>query len=222
VREYKQAQSGAEIKTASVKVAEQDEADSSGQLDVEPLHQEGESTTMPKNGPSAKKEAVASEADEADSSGQLDVEPLHQEGESTTLPKNGPSAKKDAGSEEEVKEDEIKEEDEVKEAGIKGNCGDCGKPNFLCKCKGKGNGPGEGKGDGKGSGDGECGCKEEEEKEASVEEDKEEEDKEEKEANTETRFVKMANLDEKNETFLRDYWNQQFPSDYVDAMLEKK
>jgi hypothetical protein len=50
------------IKTASteednVKVAaEQEEADSSGQLDVEPLHQEGESTTMPKAGPSAKKE----------------------------------------------------------------------------------------------------------------------------------------------------------------------
>ena len=44
------------IKTASVKTAEQEEADSSGQLDVEPLHQEGESTTMPKAGPSAKKD----------------------------------------------------------------------------------------------------------------------------------------------------------------------
>jgi len=45
-----------QIKTASVKTAEQDEADSSGQLDVEPLHQKGESTTMPKAGPSAKKD----------------------------------------------------------------------------------------------------------------------------------------------------------------------
>ena len=57
------------------KSKDKDEAQSSGQLDVEPLHQEGESTTMPKNGPSAKKEAedvvseekVAEEKDEGKS-----------------------------------------------------------------------------------------------------------------------------------------------------------
>jgi hypothetical protein len=39
------------------KSSSQDEADSSGQLKVEPLHQEGESTTLPKDGPSGKKDA---------------------------------------------------------------------------------------------------------------------------------------------------------------------
>ena len=71
-----------QVKTASIKVAEEDEAASSGQLDVEPLHQEGESTTMPKNGPSAKKEgedtvskaSVSEEKDEAASSGQPEAE----------------------------------------------------------------------------------------------------------------------------------------------------
>jgi len=183
VREYKQAQSGNKVKTASVKVAEQDEADSSGQLDVEPLHQEGESTTMPKNGPKGKKEAAANEADEADSSGQLDVEPLHLKGESTTMPKNGPKGKKDAGKEKAVVKDE---KEETKEAGVKGNCEKCKKPNFLCKCDGEG--------------DGEC----------------------DKEASKERRFVKIANLDEKNETFLRDYWRLEFPEDFVNAMLAKK
>jgi hypothetical protein len=52
-----------QVKTASTKVAEeQKEAPSSGQLDVEPLHQEGESTTMPKSGPSVKKEEGEKEA----------------------------------------------------------------------------------------------------------------------------------------------------------------
>jgi hypothetical protein len=50
-----------QVKIASTDVqvkvaAEQEEADSSGQLKVEPLHQKGESTEMPKKGPSAKKE----------------------------------------------------------------------------------------------------------------------------------------------------------------------
>jgi hypothetical protein len=78
-----------EVKTASaekvVKTAEQEEAESSGQLDVEPLHQTGESTEMPKKGPSAKKEdceckgkekeaKVVKQDEEADSSGQPEWE----------------------------------------------------------------------------------------------------------------------------------------------------
>lgn len=78
-----------EVKTAAteeevVKTAEQEEADSSGQLDVEPLHQKGESTEMPKKGPKAKKEGeaeaeekeatVVKQDEEADSSGQPEWE----------------------------------------------------------------------------------------------------------------------------------------------------
>jgi len=54
IKDYQQVKIAAS--QASVKTAEADEAESSGQLDVEPLHQTGESTTMPKAGPSAKKE----------------------------------------------------------------------------------------------------------------------------------------------------------------------
>ena len=244
VREYKEAQNPVAVKTAAVavpqvKVAEQDEADSSGQLDVEPLHQEGESTTMPKNGPSAKKESAegagasptGADADEADSSGQLDVEPLHQDGESTTLPKNGPAGKKDAS-----------EESSIKEAGEKGSCKECNKPNFLCKCK-----KDDCDGDNDGSTEEEkeekeaktecqdckcdpCECKAtscacaskdeelEEEKEAKKDEDVEEE----KEASKEVRFVKLSNLDDKQESFMRDYWLQEFDEDFVNAMLANK
>jgi hypothetical protein len=77
-------------KTASKK----EEEKSSGQLDIEPLHQEGESTPKvekKKDGKgeakkaSVKKETIEKVAEECEteSSGQLEVEPLHQEGEST-------------------------------------------------------------------------------------------------------------------------------------------
>jgi hypothetical protein len=88
-----------------VKVAEEDkkkggasdEAESSGQLKVEPLHQEGESTNQEKVHTNKKESAevaatkaaespagkAVKEKDEGESSGQLKVEPLHQEGEST-------------------------------------------------------------------------------------------------------------------------------------------
>ena len=61
--------------------ADKDEAESSGQLDVEPLHQEGDQTAEGEE----KKAKSGGKADnsEGESSGQLDVEPLHQKGEST-------------------------------------------------------------------------------------------------------------------------------------------
>ena len=178
-----------QVKTASVKVAEEkEEADSSGQLDVEPLHQEGESTTMPKNGPSAKKESdeavstekVAEEKDEADSSGQPEWEGKKENNNDPEEPtEKGGSAKK-----------------KTKEAGIKGNCASCGKPNFLCKCD---------KGD----------CVDGEDKE-------EKEEKEDKEASKKVEFVKIANLDDKNKGFLKEYWRQLFGDDYVNALIADK
>jgi hypothetical protein len=190
-----------QVKTASTKVAEQEEADSSGQLDVEPLHQEGESTTMPKAGPSAKKDSgdasngsstgkVAEDKDEADSSGQPEAE-----AKLNNDPK-APEKEEKAGSADEI----------TKEAGEKGMCS-CGKPNFICK--------GKCSGDSDDSDD----CDDKEEKEAKVED---EDEKEEKEASDKVEFVKVANLDDKNKSFLKEYWRQLFGDDYVSAMIAEK
>jgi len=181
-----------QVKVAStketVKVAEADEADSSGQLDVEPLHQTGESTTMPKNGPSAKSEGDTPAASSPSGSEK-------EEGEDSGQPK---AEAKLVNTPEKPKESEATEE-EVKEAGIKGNCEKCGKPNFLCK--------------GKCSGDGEE--KEDDEKEK-------EDDGEDKEASSQKRFIRLANLDGKSKNWLSTYWKKIYPADYVDAMLADK
>jgi len=123
-----------QIKTAAVEeknvkvAAEQEEADSSGQLDVKPLHQTGESTTMPKAGPSAKKEgkdegksakAKTDEPDEAQDSGQ----PKAEGSEKFTNDPKTPSKEEKGGSTkgdvkvagcEKCKDDD--EEEEKKEA----------------------------------------------------------------------------------------------------------
>lgn len=88
----------AEEKEHKGKGGASDEAASSGQLDVEPLHQEGESTNQEKVHTDKKESSevlvstkaaespagkAKKEEGEAESSGQLKVEPLHQKGEST-------------------------------------------------------------------------------------------------------------------------------------------
>ena len=179
-----------QVKVASkevvVKVAEEDEADSSGQLDVEPLHQTGESTTMPKNSPSAKSEGDT--PSKGSSSGSE-----KEEGEDSGQPK---AEAKLVNTPEKPKEAAIETEEEVKEAGIKGNCSKCGKPNFLCK--------------GKCSGD------------DSSDDEKKDDDGEEKEASSQKRFVRLANLDDKSKNWLGTYWKKIYPADYVDAMLASK
>jgi hypothetical protein len=215
------------IKTASVKVAEQEEADSSGQLDVEPLHQEGESTTMPQNGASAKKEAeevvseekvAEKEKDEACSSGQPEAE-----GKLVNDPKV-PSKEEKGGS----------ADGEVKEAGIKGVCSKCDKPNFLCKCdkdeseekeeekeEEKVAGKTErGKRDGTGPFEGSA--QKEKSDTGKRKEDGEECPVKDKEASEKMEFVKIANLDEKNKTFLKEYWRQLFGDDYANALVADK
>jgi len=69
-------------KSKKKKASKDDEADSSGQLDVEPLHQDSgdsESTHPTDVNEHSKKNKKSKGDDEADSSGQLEVEPLHQE-----------------------------------------------------------------------------------------------------------------------------------------------
>lgn len=85
IKEYQQNKNKVKLAASqiTVKTAEADEAESSGQLDVEPLHQTGESTTMPKAGPSAKKDG--NEAGKA-SKAKADTD-SEKEGEDSGQPK---------------------------------------------------------------------------------------------------------------------------------------
>ncbi len=226
------------IKTASVKTAEQEEADSSGQLDVEPLHQEGESTTMPKAGPSAKKddgEKTSSATKQPDEEGKDSGQPKAEGSEKFTNDPEVPSKEEKAGSagvakvaghcpkcEEseadctcDCKDCTASKEAAIKTAGEKGMCS-CGKPNFICKGKCKG-------GDSNGDDDGSTKEEDKEEKEASSKCDKCDcEPCECKEASKKVEFVKIANLDDKNKSFLKTYWKQLFGDDYVNAIIADK
>jgi hypothetical protein len=263
VAEFKKARN---IKTASVKTAEQEEGESSGQLDVEPLHQTGESTTMPKAGPSAKKddgEKTSSATKTNDEEGPDSGQPKAEGSEKFTNDPQPPSKEEKAGSAEVAKVAE-KDEDEcgcgekgckkctatmaaaIKTAGEKGMCS-CGKPNFICKGKCKGDDSSDDSSDD--DKEAKTDDKDKEEKEAKTD-DKEEKDaktddkdKEENEASSKcdkcdcdpceckdmscgaskkTEFVKVANLDEKNKGFLKEYWRQLFGDDYVNAIIADK
>jgi len=205
------AKKNANVKTASVKVAEADEAEGSGQLEVEPLHQEGESTNQ---------DSVAGGKDnEGDGGGKAPTKKADEEGEDSGQPKaegsekftNDPKVedadtKKEAASDNKEEEEEEKEaktdedEEEVKEAGVKGNCAKCSKPNFLCKCE---------KGD----------CD-------SDSDDKKEDDGEDKEASVDATvkvaFTKIANLTPAEKTRLGKYWKNIYPDSFVDALLADK
>jgi hypothetical protein len=241
-----------QVKTASVKTAEeQDEAASSGQLKVEPLHQTGESTTMPKNGPSAKKDdgekAAASgsssgkdtDKDEADSSGNPEWEGKKQNN-------NDP--------------DQDQKDEDVKTAAAD-TCGECGCQTGKCKCdepckacmaKAKATEKTAGelpealkehmfkKKDDKDDG-GETKPATDSDDDTDAEASSKDEDKEEKEASAKCKdcdcdpctckdkeaskapkFVKWANLDSKNKSFLTTYWKQLFGDDYVNALVSDK
>jgi len=223
-----------EIKTASietvVKVAEKDEADSSGQLDVEPLHQKGESTTMPKNGPNGKKEGTEKGTAKSSTDPEAD-------GKDSGQPKAEGSEKftNDPEVEEEAKGGSSREE--TKEAGIKGTCEKCNKPKFLCKC------------------DGDKEEDNDEGKEEKKDEDKEASNKRQfvKIANLNEKDMvkamiyladqsvksigkeaskqylkslfgenKFANLNSKNKEFLKAYWTKIFDEKYADDMIADK
>lgn len=221
------AKKNASVKTASVKVAEADEAEGSGQLEVEPLHQEGESTNQ---------DSVAGGKSDGDG-GKAPTKAADEEGKDSGQPKaegsekftNDPkvdananadvkvaeakcekcdcdpcTCKEAKSTEEEEKEADSKEEEaETKEAGVKGNCSKCGKPNFLCK--GKCSGDSDDKGDSDDSND-----SDDEEKEASVD------------ATVKVAFKKIANLTPAEKTRLGTYWKNIYPDAFVDALLADK
>ena len=213
-----------QVKTASVKTAgEQEEADSSGQLKVEPLHQTGESTTMPKNGPSAKKddgEKAATVNTDTEKDGEDSDQPAWEGKQENN---NKPEVDKEAGCGKGKGPGEGKGDGKGDGSGT---C-DCGKEDCkacMAKTKATEKTAGElpealkehqfkAKGE-----KGEDTEEKDEEKEAKTDE----EDKEEKEASSSVKFVKWANLDSKNKSFLSTYWRQLFGDDYVNALVADK
>ena len=198
------AKKNASVKTASVKVAEADEAEGSGQLEVEPLHQEGESTNQ---------DSVAGGKDnEGKTSGAAPTKGSDEEGEDSGQPKaegsekftNDPKVEdaktKEAASDDKKEEEEEKEaktdedEEEVKEAGVKGNCARCGKPNFLCKC----------------------------DKDDSDDDKSDDDKKASADATVKVAFKKIANLTSVEKTRLGKYWKNIYPDAFVDALLAEK
>ena len=144
-----------EVKDETTKAvkAEKGQGPSSGQLDVEPLHQKGESTNQPKGSDAGEKEKPVS-------SGQPEAE-----GKLTNDPKVEKEAKTIDKKEDEI---EIEKKDKDKKEEVKA------------------------------------------------------ENKETKTAVKEKKYVKLANLDEKSKSFLREYWLKQYPAEFVDAMLADK
>jgi hypothetical protein len=222
------AKKNASVKTASVKVAEADEAPSSGQLAVEPLHQEGESTNQDsvaggKNNEGSKDggKAPAKKADEeGEDSGQPKAEGSEKFTNDPKVEANAdasvkvaeakceecdcdPCSCKEAKKDEEDTDIEAKKDeedgDEVKEAGVTGSCSKCDKPNFLCKCKGDSDSD-------------------------SDDSDKEDKDdkKEDKEASATVGFKKIANLTSEEKTRLGKFWKNIYPDAFVEAMLADK
>jgi hypothetical protein len=235
VKEYQDKQV---VKTASVKTAEEDEAKSSGQLDVEPLHQEGESTTMPKNGPSAKKDtdnksAAATDPDaEGPDSGQPKAEGSEKftndpeaptkeekssaeetevkEAELTPAQEKLPDALKEKirGTQEDNKDSEDSEDNEDNEDSEDNEVKEAGKTE---KGKRDGTGPFEGSAQ-----------KEVSDKGKRQQQGEKCPKKDDKKASEKTQFVKIANLDTKNKNFLKTYWRQLFGDDYVNALIADK
>jgi len=184
------------------------------------LHQEGESTNQDSvAGGKSDGDGVKAPTKASDEEGEDSGQPKAEGSEKFT---NNPKVDADASS-----------EAETKEAGIKGNCSKCGKPNFLCKGKCSGS-------DSDNSDDSEkkddsdekkdekdctaaakcdkCECDPCTCKEAKTDED----DKEEKEAKATVGFKKIANLTSAEKTRLGKYWKNIYPDAFVEAMLADK
>lgn len=186
VNDYLKAKNEKTVKVAStnsvVKTAKEEEAKSSGQLDVEPLHQTGESTNQ---------DSVAGgKGDEKGKSKGKSNCSCDEEGKDSGQPKAEAKLTNDPKV-------EASTETETKEAGMKGNCEKCKKPNFICK--------------------GKCSGEATDEKKEDKVEDKKDDKKEAKVV-----FKKIANLTSKEKTKLKEYWKTLYPSEFVEAMLEEK
>ncbi len=215
------------IKTASkeeetVKVAEaggegaaskkeKDEADSSGQPEWE-----------------GKKENV-NDPEAGDHHTDEDVGKQASEDESNTESEDEEKEEEEDTKETEVKEAEVKEAADVKDADNESNseADSSGQPEWEGK-KENVNDPEAGKhhtdGDvGKQASDKEPKKdKEDTEDTEDTEETKETETDESAEASSSPKYVKIANLDDKSKSWLRTYWSELYPPEYVDAMVADK
>lgn len=209
----KQASQEAVVKTARTD-AIQEEGESSGQLDVEPLHQEGESTPKVKGksgGEGSEKiqpEAAANTTVKAADCGVCDKDnenngPAEESGQTKAdFPKrtNDPEAGKHRDGDGDQKKAET--ETPVVTAGGKGsggskNFGDKKAPEFGTE---------------------KTGDEDAEEVEAKK---KPCSDGKKKKA-SDRKFVVVANLDSKSKNWLKKYWSDLYQSDYADAMTADK
>jgi len=205
------------VKTAAV---ESDEAPSSGQLDVEPLHQKGESEKPSAVDGKNKKLKAEDEVEIKEAKLEADEVVEYDAGKTEAKLVNHPKV------EEETKEAE-KEEVEIKEARNQDGTGPAGE------------GPGTGRGLGK--------CTDEEKKEQNDKDDKDDDDKDDddkddgltasqkknlpqalqdaiakKKASGESLYVKVANLDDKSKQVMRAYWGKIWPSEFINAIIADK
>jgi len=229
------------VKTASVKIAEQDEAPSSGQLDVEPLHQEGESTNQ---------DSVAGGKDNEDSAATAKKTNPDDEGKDSGQPAaeakltNDPKVDKDAETEEKVekeagkipgvpdgtgprkdtpgcpftKDDDDKDDDEDKDKDDKDDDKDEDKEAKIEVAieKEAGKVPGVPDGTGPGKDSPECPFNKDDKKDK----DEKEDEKDCTLSASSKGLVKIANLPAAEKNRLKEYWKNIYPADYVDAMVE--
>lgn len=199
----KQASSQAVVKTARSD-AKQEEGESSGQLEVEPLHQEGESTPKVKGKsggegsekiqPEAAAQSTVKEAD----CGICDKDnennkPAEESGQTKAdFPKltNDPEAGKHRDGDGDQKKAEAA--DPAVTAGGIANFGDKKAPAFGKKEEKKGD-----------------------------DETLEEVDAKKKKASS-RKFMVIANLDSKSKNWLKKYWSDLYQSDFADAMTADK
>jgi len=201
----------ANVKTAAVKVAEADEAPSSGQLAVEPLHQEGESTNQ---------DSVAGGKDnDGGKGGKAKTTPSDEEGKDSGQPKA-------EGSEKLTNDPKVEASAGTKVARNQDGTG----PDGEGPRTGRGSGPceenkeDEGDKDTKEAGSLPEALKEHQFKAKDDKDDDKDEDKDEKtkEASTTTGFKKIANLTPAEKTRLDKYWKTIYPDAFVDALLADK
>lgn len=212
-----------QVKTASnqnlVKTAEKDkdEAPSSGQLEVEPLHQKGESETPgdQKNDSNKKEEVsaksqktkkVAEGVQDTDNENNGDADDSEQpkwEGEKGN--NNDPEAGKHRDGDGDQKK--AKSDKQEKEANLD-NLGDNKAKPFGSKD----------------DDDDDDDADDADDKEASDDKDDDDDDEEEEEKKeaSATKYIKTANLDEKSKTWLKEYWNGIYPEGFADAMTADK
>lgn len=198
------------VKTAN----EKDEAESSGQLDVEPLHQEGEST------PKVKGKTDAKGSDSATSASSEPAKTVEASGcQDKDNENNGPA--KDSGQ---AKADFPKLTNDPDAGKHRSGDGDQKKADAAGEVKEAAKGCGR--------------CKKEEVKTEETKEaagidnfgDKkappfgkkeETEEKADKKASS-NKFIRLANLDNKSKAWLKKYWGSMYPAEYVAKMLGDK